>query len=94
MLRIQKLTDLKSLGHSMLAWKHVPRQFFQLSPKFHLRRKRKLMGSLSGLQEYQVYVYNCEKFNKSAEKAPLLVWQDLIDATVYHFICNKINIFS
>ena len=40
------------------------------------------MGSLSGLQEYQVYVYNCEKFNKSAEKAPLLEWQDLIDATV------------
>ena len=41
------------------------------------------MGTLSGLQEYQVYVYNCEKFNKSAEKAPLLEWQDLIDATVY-----------
>jgi hypothetical protein len=40
------------------------------------------MGTLSGLQEYQVYVYNCEKFNKSAEKAPLLEWQDLIDATV------------
>ena len=41
------------------------------------------MGTLSGLQEYQVYVYNCEKFNKSAEKAPLLEWQDLIDATSF-----------
>ena len=40
------------------------------------------MGTSSGLQEYQVYVYNCEKFNKSAEKAPLLDCQDLIDATV------------
>ena len=43
------------------------------------------MGTLSGLQEYQVYVYNCEKFNKSAEKAPLLERQDLIDATVQNF---------
>ena len=51
------------------------------------------MGTLSGLQEYQVYVYNCEKFNKSAEKDPLLEWQDLIDATVYIFF-YIFNIFS
>ena len=49
------------------------------------------MGSLSGLQEYQVYVYNCEKFNKSAEKAPLLEWQDLIDATV---TCYEIKLYA
>ena len=47
------------------------------------------MGTLSGLQEYQVYVYNCENFNKSAEKAPLLEWQDLIDATVRLLYINK-----
>ena len=35
----------------------------------------------SGLQEQQVYVYNCERFNKSAEKAPVLKCQDLIDAS-------------
>ena len=52
------------------------------------------MGSLSGLQKYQVYVYNCENFNKSAENSPLLEWQDLIDAAVQctSFGPNKNNL--
>ena len=44
MLPIKQFTDLTALGHSMLAWKHVPRQIFQLSHKLQGRAEKKLLG--------------------------------------------------
>ena len=45
MLHNNQFTNLKTLGHSLLAWKHVPRQIFQLSHKLDAREEKKLMGN-------------------------------------------------
>jgi hypothetical protein len=41
MLPIKQFPDLTALGHSMLAWKHEPRQIFQLSHKMEGRDEKK-----------------------------------------------------
>ena len=59
-----------SLDGSMPIWKQACRSFFNLSHQQQGRRKRKLMGTSSDLQDDQVYVYNCEKVEINAIKAP------------------------
>jgi hypothetical protein len=40
MLPIKQFTDLTALSHSMLAWKHEPRQICQLSQKCKVEMKK------------------------------------------------------
>jgi hypothetical protein len=56
MLHVNQCKDLTTLGHSMLAWKHEPRQIFQLSHRMDARAKKKLMGNSPRPQEQRVYL--------------------------------------
>jgi hypothetical protein len=40
MLHVNQCKDLTTLGHSMLAWKHEPRQIFQLLHRMDARAKK------------------------------------------------------
>jgi hypothetical protein len=53
MLPIKQFTDLTALGHSMQAWKHEPRQIFQLSHKIHGRDEKSVCDILHDLRDDQ-----------------------------------------
>ena len=64
------VTDFQTILWILITWLEGHGQISQLSHKMKILKKRKIMGTLSELQDDQVYVYKCIKFIKTPLNFP------------------------